>query len=91
MLSIPDAVYLTNNKEKLIFRKEYDVAIVDAKGSNKRSIITSYDPSGPRGKSGADIYGGSPSDPGMPVTHEQILSGTDKPKGGKFPPATQIR
>ena len=52
---------------------------------------TSYGPSGPRGKSGAAIFGGSPTDPGMPVTHEDILSGIKQPGGGTFPPAIQIR
>ena len=65
--------------------------IVESKGSSKGNIITSYGPSGPRGKSGAAIFGGSPTDPGMPVTHEDILSGIKQPGGGKFPPAIQIR
>ena len=65
--------------------------IVESKGSSKGNIITSYGPSGPRGKSGAAIFGGSPTDPGMPVTHEDILSGIKQPGGGTFPPAIQLR
>lgn len=77
--------------KKFIYRKGDNVVIVESKGSSKGNIITSYGPSGPRGKSGAAIFGGSPTDPGMPVTHEDILSGIKQPGGGTFPPAIQIR
>ena len=63
---------------------------MESRGSSKGNIITSYGPSGPRGKSGVAIYGGDPLEPGMPITHEDILSGIKQP-GGTFPPATQIR
>lgn len=33
---------------------------------------------------------GNPSDPGIPVTHEDILNGIKQPRGA-FPPATQIK
>ncbi len=91
ILSGPDAVYVTNNnKNNLVYRKEENVVIVESKGSSKGNIITSYGPDGPRGESGAAIFGGSPTDPGMPVTHEDILNGVKQP-GGTFPPATQIQ
>ena len=88
----PDAVYVTNNnKQNLVYRKGNDVVIVESQGSSKGNIITSYGPGGPRGESGAAIFGGKPTDPGMPVTHEDILNGIKQPGGGVFPPATQIR
>ena len=92
ILSNPDAVYVTNNnKQNLVFRKGDNVVIVESKGSSKGNIITSYGPGGPRGESGAAIFGGSPSEPGMPATHEDIINGIMQPGGGTFPPATQIR
>ena len=92
IIANPDAVYVTNNnKQNLVYRKGDNVVIVESRGSSKGNIITSYGPDGPRGKSGAAIFGGSPSDPGMPVTHEDILNGIKQPGGGTFPPATQIR
>lgn len=92
ILSDPDAVYVTNNnKQNLVYRKGDNVVIVESTGSSKGNIITSYGPSGPRGESGAAIFGGSSTDPGMPVTHEDILNGIKQPGGGTFPPATQIK
>ncbi|MFR9149131.1 MAG: RHS repeat-associated core domain-containing protein [Hungatella sp.] len=93
ILSEPDAVYVTNNnKQNLVYRKGGDVVIVESGGSAKGNVITSYGESGPRGSSGAEIFGGNPSDPGMPVTHDDIITGNVKqPGGGTFPPATQIR
>ena len=92
ILSSPDAVYVTNNsKQNFVYRKGGNVVIVESQGSSKGNIITSYGPGGPRGESGAAIFGGKPTDPGMPVTHEDILNGIKQPGGGVFPPATQIR
>ena len=93
IISNPDAVYVTNNnKQNLLFRKVNDVVIVESNGSSQGNLITSYGPSGPRGDSGASIFGGSSSEPGMPITHEDIINGKIKQPGGEtFPPATQIR
>ena len=67
------------------------MVITESKGSSKGNVITSYGPDGPRGESGAAIFGGNSKDPGMPVTHEDILNGIKQPDGGTFPPAIQIR
>ena len=92
ILSNPDAIYYTpNGKKNLIYRKDGNVVIVETQGSSKGNIITSYGSGGARGDSGAAIFGGSPGDPGMPVTHEDVLNGIKQPGGGTFPPAIQIR
>ncbi|WP_156130303.1 hypothetical protein [Paenibacillus durus] len=92
ILSKPDAVYVSgNNSQNLIYRKGDNVVIVESKGSSKGNVITSYGPDGARGESGAAIFGGKPTDPGMPVTHDSIVKGTiPTPSGGTMPPATQI-
>ncbi|QKS54851.1 hypothetical protein HUB98_15605 [Paenibacillus barcinonensis] len=92
ILSKPDAVYVSgNNSQNLIYRKGVNVVIVESKGSSKGNVITSYGPDGARGESGAAIFGGKPTDPGMPVTHDSIVKGNiPTPSGGTMPPATQI-
>jgi hypothetical protein len=92
ILSKPDAVYVSgNNSQNLIYRKGDNVVIVESKGSSKGNVITSYGPDGARGESGAAIFGGKPTDPGMPVTHDSIVNGNiPTPSGGTMPPATQI-
>lgn len=67
------------------------MVIVESKGSSKGNTITSYGPDGARGESGAAIFGGKATEPGMPVTNEAIVNGTiPTPDGGALPPATQI-
>ncbi|MBP2321698.1 RHS repeat-associated protein [Kibdelosporangium banguiense] len=92
ILSNPDAVYhSTGTGGRFIFRQGEDVVITQGPGSQAGQLVTSYGPSGPRGDSGAAIFGGSPSDPGLPVTHEQIVNGTvPTPSGDTLPPAVQI-
>ncbi len=92
LLSNPDAVYVAENKaQNFIFRKGDNVVIVESTGSLKGNVITSYGPSGAGGNSGAAIFGGNPSDPGMPVTHDMIVNGTiPTPSGETLPPATQL-
>ena len=86
ILSDPDAVYVTNNnKRNFVFRKGGDVVIVESKGSAKGNVITSYGESGPRGSSSAAIFGGEPGDLGMPVTHDDIISGKVLQPGGGNP------
>jgi hypothetical protein len=75
----------------MCIEKGENVVIVESKGSSKGNIIMSYGPDGPRGESGAAIYRGNPSDPGMPISHEDIINGIKQPSGENFPPATQIR
>lgn len=54
-------------------------------------VVTSYGPTAPRGPSGVAIFGGAPTDPGFPVTHDQIVNGKIKrPDGSTLPPAVQI-
>ena len=78
ILAHPDAVYLsTGGKGKLIFRKGTDIVVTDGPGSGQGQVRTAYGPSGILAVSGANSYPGSlPSDPGRPVTHEMIISGT---------------
>ncbi|MCM3260623.1 WXG100 family type VII secretion target [Paenibacillus lautus] len=92
ILSNPDAVYVAgNNSQNYIYRKGGNVVIVESKGSSKGNTITSYGPDGARGESGAAIFGGKATEPGMPVTNEAIVNGTiPTPGGGTLPPATQI-
>ncbi|GAA4027324.1 hypothetical protein GCM10022409_09110 [Hymenobacter glaciei] len=92
ILSNPDAVYHSNGSGgRLIFRKGGDVVITEGPGSSRGQIVTSYGPSGPQGKSGASIFGGQPTEPGLPVSHEQIVGGqVPAPNGGFLAPATQI-
>ena len=51
------------------------MGILESSGSVKGNVITSYCESGPRGNSGAEIFGGNPNVPGMPVTHDDIING----------------
>jgi hypothetical protein len=93
ILSNPDAVYLSEGKSgRLTFQKGNDVVIVESQGSKKGQIVTSYGDSAPtRGDSGAAIFGGSPTDPGLPVSASDIINGNiPTPGGGTLPPATQI-
>ena len=72
----------------MIFRRGDDVVITEGAGSSRGRIVTSYGPSGPRGDSGAAVHGGSPNDPGLPVTDAMITSGNiPRPDGGTEPPA----
>ena len=89
----PDAVYVrTGNKQNLIFKKGDDIVVTVGKGSGRGNILTSYGPSGPRGNSGAEIFGGSTTDPGLPITEEMIVRGQIKtPSGEYLAPAFRIR
>jgi uncharacterized protein RhaS with RHS repeats len=70
ILSNPDAVYHPTGKSgRLTFRKGEDVVITEGPGSGRGQVLTSYGPSGPRGKSGTAIFGGHAADPGLPMTH----------------------
>jgi len=90
ILSNPDNIYQAKNGN-LIFHKNGNIVVTHGKGGAQGNVITSYGQGGPRGESGAAIYGGAPSDPGMPVTSEMIISGKiPKPSGGFIPPGTKI-
>jgi RHS repeat-associated protein len=92
ILSSPDAVYhSTGSGGRFIFLKGEDIVITEGPGSSAGQLVTSYGPSGPRGPSGAAIFGGAPTDPGLPITHSAIVNGTiPTPDGGTLPPAVQM-
>ncbi|SDH88958.1 RHS repeat-associated core domain-containing protein [Actinokineospora alba] len=92
ILSNPDGVYhSTGSGGRFIYRQGDDIVITEGPGSKAGQLVTSYGPSGPRGDSGAAIFGGSSADPGMPITHDMIVNGTiPTPDGGTVPPAIQI-
>ncbi|MFV2118770.1 RHS repeat-associated core domain-containing protein, partial [Streptomyces sp. Act-28] len=93
IIANPDGVYIsTGGSERLIFHQGEDVVIMESKGGSAGNVITSYGPSGPKNDSGAAAWGGSPSDPGPPVTQEMIVNGQiPTPSGRTLPPATPLR
>ncbi|WP_314224621.1 putative T7SS-secreted protein [Streptomyces zaehneri] len=92
ILKNPDAVYQSQGQAgNFIFRKDDDIAVVYGPGSKQGQAITAYGDSGIKGPSGADALGGSPSDPGAPVTHEDIVQGRIPTEDGYLAPAKQIR
>ncbi len=92
ILATPDGIYVsTGTGGRFIFHKGQDIVITEGQGAKAGQVVTSYGPSGPRGESGASIYGGDPSDPGLPLTPEMITNGEiPTPSGGKIPPANRI-
>jgi hypothetical protein len=92
ILSNPDAVYLsTGSRGNLIFQQGEDIVLTEGPGSRVGQIFTSYGPSGSLGDSGAAIYGGSPGDPGVPISKEMITEGwIPDTNGGWLPPAVQL-
>ncbi|MFF5479374.1 putative T7SS-secreted protein [Streptomyces sp. NPDC012935] len=93
ILKDPDAVYLSEGgRGNLIFRQGEDIVVAKGAGAGAGDVITGYGPSGVKGDSGADALGGSPSDPGPPIRHDDIVNGKIPGTGGTFmPPAKQIR
>ncbi|MFE3635309.1 putative T7SS-secreted protein [Streptomyces sp. NPDC059168] len=92
ILKDPDAVYQsTGTGGRLTFRQGEDIVVVDGPGNTQGQAITAYGPSGIKGKSGAEALGGKVTDPGVPVTHEDIVNGSILTKGGYQAPAVQIR
>ncbi|CAM5259071.1 Type IV secretion protein Rhs OS=Streptomyces aurantiogriseus OX=66870 GN=GCM10010251_44330 PE=4 SV=1 [Streptomyces aurantiogriseus] len=92
ILKNPDAVYQsTGTAGKLMFRQGEDVVVTHGPGSEAGQAITAYGPSGIKGDSGATALGGKPTDPGAPVTHEDIVEGRIPSKDGFMPPAVQIK
>ena len=90
----PDAVYVSTGNENniIFFKKDGHVVVSEGVGSGAGDIITSYGPSGPRGESGAAIFGGNANDPGLPVTEEIIIKGQiKKPNGDYIAPAIRIK
>ncbi|MEU3252694.1 putative T7SS-secreted protein [Streptomyces sp. NPDC006997] len=93
ILKNPDAVYhSTGTAGTFTFRQGDDIVVIDGPGQTQGQAITAYGPSGIKGESGATALGGKPTDPGAPVTHEDIVNGRIPAKDGRFqPPAVQIR
>ncbi|MGW5691557.1 putative T7SS-secreted protein [Streptomyces asiaticus] len=93
ILKNPDAVYLSEgNRGNLIFRQGDDIVVTKGSGAGAGDVITGYGPSGVKGESGAEALGGSPTDPGHPVTHDDIVNGKiPDTRGGHMAPAKQIR
>ncbi|MFJ6444018.1 hypothetical protein [Streptomyces sp. NPDC091649] len=93
ILSNPDAVYVSQGgRGNLIFRQGEDIVVTKGPGAGAGDVITGYGPSGKKGPSGVKAFGGSPEDPGPPVTHEDIVNGKiPDTKGGFMPPARPIR
>jgi hypothetical protein len=90
VLSEPDGVYQSTGGEgRQIFHKDGNVVVVET-GSGRGNIITSYGDKGPRGESGAAIYGGDPAAPGPAITGEQVQQGLPRPGGGTTPPAVPL-
>lgn len=90
ILSNPEGVYQGKNGN-LTFHKDGNIVVTHGKGGAQGNVITSYGHSGPRGDSGAAIYGGLPSDPGLPVTPSMILNGEiPRPNGEFIPPAVRL-
>ncbi|MET8828240.1 putative T7SS-secreted protein [Streptomyces sp. NPDC004610] len=92
ILRSPDAVYQsTGTSGNLVFRQGEDIVVTHGPGSQAGQAITAYGPSGVRGDSGAAALGGKPTDPGGPVTHEDIVNGRIPSRDGFIPPAVQIK
>ncbi|MGW2382649.1 putative T7SS-secreted protein [Streptomyces sp. NPDC001658] len=92
ILKEPDAVYQSSGQAgNFIFRKDNDIAVVYGPGSKQGQAITAYGESGIKGDSGAKALGGSPTDPGSPVTHDDIVQGRIPTEDGYLAPAKQIR
>jgi hypothetical protein len=92
IMANPDAVYQSEGSAgRFIFRQGENITVTEGPGSSVGKLVTSYGPAGPRGESGAAIFGGSADDPGLAVTHDMIINGTvPAVGGGTMAPATQI-
>jgi hypothetical protein len=92
ILKNPDAVYhSTGTAGKLLFRQGEDIVVTHGPGSQAGQAITAYGPSGIKGETGATALGGKATDPGAPVTHEDIVNGRIPSKDGYMAPGVQIR
>lgn len=82
ILKNPDAVYHSGTAGTFTFRQGDDIVVIDGPGTTQGQAITAYGPSGIKGESGATALGGKSTDPGAPVTHEDIMGGRIPAKGG---------
>ncbi|WP_327330463.1 DUF6531 domain-containing protein (plasmid) [Streptomyces sp. NBC_01208] len=91
ILKKPDAVYhSTGGAGNLIFRQGDDIVVAKG-GSEAGQAVTAYGPSGVKGDSGAAALGGKATDPGRPVTHEDIVQGKIPGRDGYMPPAVKLK
>ncbi|MGW4028851.1 putative T7SS-secreted protein [Streptomyces sp. NPDC004838] len=92
ILKNPDAVYQSSGQAgNFIFRKDNDIVVAYGPSAKQGQAITAYGESGIKGDSGVKALGGSPTDPGNPVTHEDIVQGRIPTEDGYMAPAKQIR
>ncbi|WP_405984498.1 putative T7SS-secreted protein [Streptomyces sp. NBC_00872] len=92
ILKEPDAVYhSTGGSGRLVFRQGEDIVVSEGGGAGAGNVVTAYGPSGIRGDSGVRALGGSPSDPGGPITHADVVEGRIPAKNGYMAPAVRIR
>ncbi|MCX4783121.1 putative T7SS-secreted protein [Streptomyces sp. NBC_01264] len=92
ILKNPDSVYYsTAGTGKLIFRQGEDIVVVRADNTAPGNVITAYGSSGIKGPSGFEALGGSPGDPGAPITHTDVVEGRIPAKNGYMAPAEQVR
>ncbi|WP_351226122.1 polymorphic toxin-type HINT domain-containing protein [Streptomyces sp. NPDC002133] len=83
ILSNPEGIYISQGTEgRIIFYKDGNVVFLDGKGATIGQAVTAYGKDGPRGSSGAEIFGGKASDPGIPITAEMIEQGKMRTKNG---------
>jgi hypothetical protein len=92
IMANPDSVYVsTGSGGRFTFRRGTNIVVTEGPGSSAGKLVTSYGPGGPRGESGASIFGGSPTEPGMSITHDMIVNGEiPVPGGGTLPPAIEL-
>ena len=77
-------VPLDRRAGNLIFRQGDDIVVAKG-GSEAGQTVTAYGPSGVKGDSGAAALGGKATDPGRPVTHEDIVQGKIPGRDGYMP------
>jgi len=76
IMSNPDSIHVSEGSAgRFIFWKNSEVVITEGVGGERGQIVTSYGPSGPRGDSGARIFGGQASDPGLPISQADVING----------------
>ncbi len=96
IISNPEAIFLSKNKDFYKYYKDGTIAVVHAGGANGKNVLTAYGKAGVKGDSGVKLFGGSINDSAPPVTINMILNGKIPRKledNGTlifFSPATQL-
>ncbi|MFF3749817.1 polymorphic toxin-type HINT domain-containing protein [Streptomyces sp. NPDC002018] len=93
ILSNPDEIYISEGQRgAIMFYKDGNIVILDGQKATIGQAVTAFGKDGPRGTSGAKIFGGSPDDPGMPITPEMIEEGRiPNTTGGFNPPGKKFK